>query len=150
MKKKLMVMLLVLFAGVILTGCSKTLKLNEVADVTSDSIKLTILGSENATVNEGSLSIANGDYTKVKMTIENYGSEKYAWSLLNFSLGGEVPSLKALGQSDVLKDEINPGETATGYVYFPVTTKTKLTYTSSASSVDNGTVKTQKFEFSIK
>ncbi len=148
--KKIMIMLLVVFTGIMLTGCSKTIKLNEVTDVKSDSIKLTILGSENETINDGNLSLANGDYTKVKMTIENYGTEKYSWSLLNFSLEGDVPSLKVLSRSDVIKDEIKPGETATGYIYFPASNKTKLTYTSSASKVDNGNVKVEKFVFSIK
>lgn len=150
MKKKLLITLFTLFLCVVVTGCSKTMKINETATIKADNIKLTVLGSEKVTVDEGELSLANGDYIKVKMTLENTGNETYTWTLLNFSLGEEIPSLNALAQSDVLKTDISAGETATGYIYFPVTDSNTLTYTSKMEAVSSDTVKVEKVEFKIK
>lgn len=150
MKNKLLIALLAIFLCVTLTGCSKTIKLNKTATIKTDSIKITILESEKVTINEGELSLANGEYIKVKMKLENYGNETYTWTTLNFSLGDEIPSLNALAESDVLKTDISAGETATGYIYFPVTDSNKLTYTSKMEAVGNGTAKIEKIEFKIK
>ena len=150
MKKKLLVTIFVLFLCLIVTGCSKTMKINETANIKMDSIKLTVLGSEKVNIDEGELSLGNGEYIKVKMTIENYGSEKYTWTLLNFSLGDEIPSLTVSTESDTLKTDISAGETATGYIYFPVTDSNILTYTSKMETVSSDKVKVEKVKFKIK
>lgn len=149
MKKRIIISLLMITFCMFLTGCSKVLKLNEQADIKADSIKLTVLESEKATINQGELALANGDYIKVKVTIENYGNETYTWNTLNFSLGGEIPSLKTLTQPDILQDEIAPGQTATGYIYFNDNNSSKLTYTSKTKN-DGKKVKVEKVEFKIK
>lgn len=150
MKKKLLVIIFTLFLCVIVTGCSKTMKINETADIKMDSIKLTVLGSEKVTIDEGEFSLANGEYIKVKMTIENYSSQKYTWTVLNFSLGDKMPSLNAIAESDALKTDISAGETATGYIYFPVTDSNILTYASKMKAVSSDKVKVEKVEFNIK
>lgn len=150
MKKKLLITLFTLFLCVILTGCSKTMKINETATIKADNIKLTVLGSEKVSIDEGELSISNGDYIKVKITLENIGNDTYTWTSLNFSLGDKIPSLSHLGQTDVLKNNISAGETVTGYIYFPVTDSEILTYTSKMEAVSSDKVKVENVEFKIK
>lgn len=99
-------------------------------------IKITILGSEKVKVDEGELSLANGEYTKVKLTIENYGDKEYSWNFLNFSLDGKTPDSLTLGLSDIIETDIAPGTKETGYIYFPVTDSTLLRCTSYGKVVD--------------
>ena len=149
MKNKLFIALFAIILCVSLSGCSKSKKLNETATIKTDSIKLTVLESEKVKIDEGKLSLANGEYIKVKMSLENYGTETFTWTLLNFSLGDEIPSLNTLSQPDILKNDISSGETATGYIYFPVTDSKKLTYTSKMEAVSQDKVKVEKVEFNI-
>lgn len=148
MKNKILLILCSIFMIGILSGCSKVMKLNETATVDTDKIKITVLGSEKVKIDDD-MSIANGEYVKVKMTIENYGNSTYSWSSLNFSLGDEMVSLNTLGQSDILKSDIEAGETATGYIYFDTTDANKLTYTSN-SDVTGDKAKVETVEFKIK
>lgn len=123
MKKRFLFAFVAVVACLFLAGCgsSKTYGLNEKATSNNDNINITVLGVEDVTINEGELSISNGDYTKVKLTIENTGSEKYTWTSLNFSLGDNVEDLKALTQDDYLSTTIEAGKSETGYIYFPKT-----------------------------
>lgn len=111
-------------------GCTKTMGLDEMFEVEADNIKIKVLDFEDVTVDDGELSIANGDYTKVKVSIENIGDSKYSWTILNFSLGDEEVALNTLGLEDALPLEVEDGETITGYVYFSKTNASKLTYVS--------------------
>lgn len=87
-------------------------------------------------MDEGELSLANGEYTKVKLTIENYGDKEYSWNFLNFSLDGKTPDSLTLGLSDIIETDIAPGTKETGYIYFPVTDSTLLRCTSYGKVVD--------------
>lgn len=127
-------------------------KLGNAKDIKADSIKMTVLSSENVTIDEGSLSLANGNYTKVKIKIENYGTQTYNWNTMNFSLGDEPIAMTTVTQSDLLKEEILPGETATGYIYFEQTNKTLLKYVAigNATVTDKNTIEVEKAYFSIR
>ena len=122
MKKKMVFAFIAIFACLLLTGCgSKTYGLNEKATSKSDNISITVLGVEDVTINEGELSLSNGDYTKVKLTIENTGSDAYTWTSLNFMLGEKSESFTALTQSDYLPTTVEAGQSITGYIYFDKT-----------------------------
>ena len=130
MKKFLKFGLLFIVLTVALTGCGNgAAKLNKTVDIESDSIKITVLGSEQVTVDDSEFSSVNGEYIKVKLSIENYGNETYGWSTLDFKLGDEIASFGAVVLPDLIKIEIASGETETGYIYFPVTDSDELTYT---------------------
>ena len=84
----------------------KSTKLNETVDIKEDSIKLTVLGSEKFTINRPALEIdgfsmensSNGDYIKVKISIENYGMDPYLFSATTFYLGKEPISLVTMSK----------------------------------------------------
>lgn len=138
--------IVVLLVCVFLTGCSKVTKLNETVEIKNDKVKVTVLESQNVTIDNGELSLANGDYTKVKISIENIGNETYSWTSLNFELGEEGPSLNTLAESDALPMEVSASETITGYLYFPKTDSNVLIYSSNVS--DSG--KIEQVQFNIK
>ena len=146
MKKKIFITIITVLLCIVVSGCSTgSIKLNETTDIKDNKIKLTVLGSEKVKIDEGELSVANGDYIKVKMSIENYGSETYTWTLLNFSLGEEMPSLTTAGQDDYIASDVNSGQTITGYMYFPVTESDKLIYYSKVIGNDSNST----YEFNI-
>ena len=130
MKKRTLILSFLLFICLILTGCSSAVKLNKTVTISKDKIKLTVLESERVTIDKGDMYLGNGEYIKVKVTVENIGDDVYSWSATSFSLGDELASLLPLSEPDILAAEIEPGKSATGYVYFPVTDSDKLTYTS--------------------
>ena len=138
--------IVLLFACFLLTGCSNAVELNKEVEVKIDGVKITVLGSYDDVVDEGELSIRNGDYTKVKVSIENTLDDNYSWTVLNFQLGEETPSLNALTMDDALPLEVENGETMTGYIYFNKTDADTLTYISTNL---NGK-KAEKVEFNIK
>lgn len=140
---------LISIASVIFAN-NNTVKLGKVATIETDEIKITVLKSENVTIDEGELSLINGDYTKVKIKLENYGKEAYKWGLLNFYLGNKSIALPTLVQPDLLKEEIAAGETVTGYIYFEQTSETVLEYISSAVVIDENTAASERVYFKIK
>lgn len=144
----IILLFVVISVGSVIYTNSVTVKLNETATIEKDKIKITVLGSEKVNINK-ELSIANGDYTKVKIAIENYGTDTYSWSY-NFSLGDEMVALNTLSEEDNLQADIAPGETATGYLYFPVTDETILEYVSHTQVNDDASASASKTYFKIK
>ena len=148
------IVVVVLFAifsiGSAIFANNNTVKLGDAKDIKTDSIKITVLASEDVTIDEGELSLANGDYTKVRIKIENYGTQTYEWGLLNFFLGDESIAGTTVTQSDLLKEEIAAGETATGYIYFEQTDESLLEYITHASAIDENTIEAKKVYFKVK
>ena len=144
------VLFIIFSVGSAIFANNNTVKLGNTEDIKADSIKITVLSSEDVSIDEGELSLANGNYTKVKIKIENYGTQTYEWGLLNFSLGDEPIAGTTLTQSDLLKEKIAAGETATGYIYFEQTNESLLEYISSAVAVDENTLEVKKAYFRIK
>ena len=159
MKKKLIFAVFAIVFCVFVTGCSKTIKINETTDIKEDNIKLTILGSEQVTINKEALELdgytmengSNGDYIKVKMSIENYGSSTYNFSATTFYLGEEPISLLTMSEDDYIDQSIEPGATATGYVYFPVVKSEKMSYyVKNMEVTGSNSAKSNKYVFAIK
>lgn len=122
MNKKLFMVFIVIVASFLITGCgNKTYGLNDTATSKNDNLKITILGVEDASINEGELSIANGEYTKVKLSIENIGTEDFTWTSINFLLGDKVEAIGTISQSDYLPARVAAGKTITGYIYYEKT-----------------------------
>lgn len=146
----ILVLIVLFFLGSrIYTNCI-TVKLGKTADIKEDKIKITVLSSENVKVDEGDLSIANGEYTKVKLTIQNYGETEFIIDPVSFDLDGQVMELKTLGLSDFINTEIESGTKATGYIYFPVTDSEVLKYLSNMKAEDSNSVSFKKTYFKLK
>lgn len=141
--------ILVYIGSAIYTNCI-TVKLGKVADIKEDKIKITILSSEKIKIEEGDLSIANGEYIKVKLTIENYGKTRFDIDPLSFDLGGQIMDFKTLGLSDFINTEIEAGQKSTGYIYFPVTNSVILKYFSNMKVKDSNSISVSKTYFKIK
>ena len=149
--KKILITTFIIFMSLITLGCSKIAKVNQTVNIKRDNIKMTVLGSEDVVINNEGLSLSNGEYTKVKLSIENYGNKTFKWSLINFMLGDNTPSIKAVAEDDFLKAEIEAGKTVTGYLYFTKTNETKLSYVSTNIAHDEkGNITTTKEVFKIK
>ena len=158
MKKRFLSILFAAFMCISMTGCSKNIKLNETKDIKEDQIKLTVLESKEVTIDNPALEKdgfvwedeANGNYIKVKVTIENYGSSTYTLSGTSFYLEDEPIALLTLSQKDFIEQEIKSGASATGYLYFPVVKTSKMTYMTHMEATSSSSVKVGKYYFKLK
>ena len=152
------VVLALLFGIILLLGANRAIKLNKVQDIKEDKIKLTVLESEKATINKEALELngytmensSNGDYIKVKVTIENYGSETYRMSATTFYLGKKPIALLTMSEDDFIAQEIKPNETVSGYIYFEVNDSNTMTYYTHMEAVSSDSAKGAKYIFKIK
>ena len=148
--KKVLSLFLILALCICLTGCKGNgIEVNKATTIDADNIKITILGSENVNIKDDDLSIRNGKFTKIKMTIENTGEETYSWTAVSFQFGDDILALNALTFDDVITNVIQPGESATGYIYFPQNGSKTLKYVTNFQADGDGAV-AEQYEFNIK
>ena len=148
MKKIIKSIFMLLLVTILLTGCSKGEKLNTPVAIDSEEIIITVLSSETGTINK-ELSHANGEYIKVKVSIENKGTEEYSWNnFWNFKLGKEVAAITM--EDDELPNEIAAGTEQTGYIYFKTTSAKILTYYTSPKATSNTDSEVITYTFNIK
>ena len=129
MRKSIKKLLLIIMISFCLVGCgigNDAYQVNETAKVLSEDIKMTILGSEDVMVSDATFDSQNGEYTKVKIKVENIGTKEYIWSVIKLKLGDKSASLYS--GPDSLEERIPAGESRTGYVYFDKTDATVLQY----------------------
>lgn len=139
---------LVLVGVLLLTGCSNAEKINTPITIDGEDIVITVLSSEKASIND-ELSLANGEYVKVKVSIENKGKEEYTWNnYTDFALGDEVAAITM--QDDELPNKVAAGTTETGYIYFSTTNSKVLTYYSNPKAVSNDEIEVIAYTFNIE
>lgn len=160
MKKIIIIIILVflVLGGTIIIINNSAIKLNKTTNIKEDKIKLTVLGSEQITINKPALETngitweneANSDYIKVKVSIENYGSETYNFNAMSFYLEKEPIALITMNEEDWIAQEIKPGEIVSGYIYFAAINSNKMTYYTHMEATSENNVKESKYIFKIK
>lgn len=164
MKKKLIFIILML-AVVTLVGLlvlymvgRSSSKLNKTVNIKEDKVKITVLESEKVIINNKDLQIGdytwkdevNGNYIKVKLSIENYGSETYNFNAAKFYLGEDSIALATMAEKDWIAESIQSGKTETGYIYFPVNDSKIMTYYTQMEVTNSSTAKQAKYNFKIR
>ena len=130
MKKKTLFAFILIIAFIFITGCGKKeYGLNETVTVKSNNIKITVLAVEDYKLENAEFEVANGDYTRVKVKIENNGDKDFGYSTFSFKLGDQVISFAAIAEKDALPSIVAKKQSAEGYLYFPKTESRILTYT---------------------
>lgn len=122
-----------------------TQKLGEPKVIEEDNITLTVLSSEDYKFEGNDLVLGAGDYTRVKIKIDNNSNSTYTWSGLNFYLEDEPIAFG--GFPDMLADSIEAKTSATGYVYFKKGKNGRLTYLTVKSKTDGDSITRNKYYF---
>lgn len=148
LKKYLNVITIVLVCIFIMTGCTKKYGLNEPVKINEEDVTITVVSSEVVTINE-ELSLANGEYIKVKVKVTNNGKNEYSWNnLWNYNLGTETAAFTSEG--DELSNTVAPGTTEEGYIYFNKNNSKELIYNTNAKANSKDDSIYTKYVFNLK
>lgn len=149
---KLIVLILTFILMLILASSSNNsygIEVNEKTLIKQNQIEITVHGYEKENISDYIVSSYNGDYIKVKVTINNLSENDFSVNVFDMNIvdslnkNSEMPSL--IYKDDALSD-VKANESKTGYLYFVDDGKdyTYLIYSPSSSG------QTDSYTFKLK